>query len=266
MTGLYRRVLPLVGAAVVLVVLGVGLGWGYAGDAAPVAPSSVALTTAGASASSVTGSWPARRARRAPTSFLVADAVVPQVALYAAPDQPLPGALPMANPTWEGLPVLFLVLDRKPGWLHVRVSRRPNDLTAWVPTSEVHLRRVPNRIVVSVGARRITVYHGDQVLLEETVAVGRPNTPTPLGHFFVDGIVQVPNSGGPYGPFQVSVSGFSNVLHSFGGGVGQIALHGTNQPQLLGQPVSNGCIRMSNDTITRVETLAPLGTPVTVVA
>ncbi|MGI8757500.1 MAG: L,D-transpeptidase [Acidimicrobiales bacterium] len=70
----------------------------------------------------------------------------------------------------------------------------------------------------------------------------------------------------PYGPFQVSVSGFSEVYQSFGGGIGQIAMHGTNRPQLLGQPISNGCVRMDNAVTAQMSALAPLGTPVDVVA
>ena len=74
------------------------------------------------------------------------------------------------------------------------------------------------------------------------------------------------NTSGPYGTYQVSVSGFSDVLHSFGGGNGQIALHGTNRPDLIGQAVSNGCVRMNNDDITKLAELAPSGTPVEIVA
>ncbi|WP_338052762.1 L,D-transpeptidase [Protofrankia coriariae] len=45
-----------------------------------------------------------------------------------------------------------------------------------------------------------------------------------------------------------------------------IGIHGTNQPNLLGQDVSHGCIRVSNETITRLARLLPLGTPVEIVA
>ena len=161
---------------------------------------------------------------------------------------------------------VFLVLEDQGDWLHVRVSSRPNNMTAWVSRSEVRLRTVPNRVLIEVGARRVTVFHGDTVLLQETVAVGTDRTPTPLGSFFVDGAVKVPYDTGPYGAYQVSVSGFSDVLQSFGGGVGQIAMHGTNRPDLLGQAVSNGCVRMTNDNITKMVQLAPLGTPVDVIA
>lgn len=41
-----------------------------------------------------------------------------------------------------------------------------------------------------------------------------------------------------------------------------IAVHGTNFPELLGQPVSHGCIRMSNEAARRLYHEAPVGTPV----
>ena len=41
-----------------------------------------------------------------------------------------------------------------------------------------------------------------------------------------------------------------------------IAVHGTNHPELLGQAVSHGCIRMTNETARRLYHDAPVGTPV----
>ena len=49
---------------------------------------------------------------------------------------------------------------------------------------------------------------------------------------------------GPYGAGQLSVSGFSEVCKSVGGGGGQIAIHGTINPGRIGGTVSSGCIRM----------------------
>jgi lipoprotein-anchoring transpeptidase ErfK/SrfK len=69
-----------------------------------------------------------------------------------------------------------------------------------------------------------------------------------------------------YGWGQLSVSGFSDVLERFAGGIGQIAIHGWNDPSAMGRNVSNGCVRMNNDDIARVAELAPLGTPVTISA
>jgi lipoprotein-anchoring transpeptidase ErfK/SrfK len=258
----WLKAVPVV-AAVAVVAVGAAVGFGRA--EAPVAPDSVTVSAGAPQAASVAGEWnPAEP--EAPTSFTVADAAGSVVHLYEAPGVPLASKPTMDNPTWENLPVVFLVLEDQGEWLHVRVSSRPNNMTAYVSRSEVRLRTVPNRVLIEVGARRVTVLHGDTVLLQETVAVGTDRTPTPLGEFFVDGAVDVPYDTGPYGAYQVSVSGFSDALQTFGGGVGQIAMHGTNRPDLIGQNVSNGCIRMTNDNITKMVQLAPLGTPVTIVA
>jgi len=251
--------------AVAVAVVAVGAALGFGGAKPPVVPDSVAVSAGTPQEASVSGAWK-QVPPPAPTSYEVADAAGPIVHLYEAPDVPLATKPTMDNPTWEGLPVVFLVLEDEGPWLHVRVSSRPNNLTAWVSRSEVRLRTVPNRVLIEVGARRVTVFHGDQVVMQEPVAVGTDRTPTPLGNFFVDGAVKVPYDTGPYGAYQVSISGFSDVLQSFGGGVGQIAMHGTNRPDLIGQSVSNGCVRMTNESITKMVQLAPLGTPVDVVA
>ena len=102
------------------------------------------------------------------------------------------------------------------------------------------------------------------MIFDTPVAVGKPATPTPVGRFFVD--VWLPNPGGPTARFLLSVSGFSEVLKSFAGGRGQIALHGWSDPSVMGRNVSNGCIRMRNDDIRHLSELAPLGTPVEIIA
>jgi lipoprotein-anchoring transpeptidase ErfK/SrfK len=56
------------------------------------------------------------------------------------------------------------------------------------------------------------------------------------------------------------------VLQTFDGGPGQIAIHGTNHPELIGKFVSNGCVRLNNDDITALQSLVSTGTPVQIVA
>ncbi|MCU1371172.1 MAG: ErfK/YbiS/YcfS/YnhG family protein [Ilumatobacteraceae bacterium] len=258
----WLKAIPVVAA---IAIVGAGAALGFGRSEPPIAPGAVTLTAGEPASASIAGDWKPVKPP-APTSYLVADATGSIVHLYEEPGVALASKPTMANPTWENLPVVFLVLEQRNEWLHVRVSSRPNNMTAWVSRSEVSLRSVPNRVLIEVGARRVSVFHGDQVLLQETVAVGTDRTPTPVGTFFVDGVVKVPYDTGPYGAYQVSVSGFSDALQSFGGGVGQIAMHGTNRPELLGQNVSNGCVRMTNENITKMVQLAPLGTPVTIVA
>jgi lipoprotein-anchoring transpeptidase ErfK/SrfK len=166
------------------------------------------------------------------------------------------------NPTWEGLPLVFLVQQRQGDWLEVQLNTRPNQTTAWIRAADVNLRQVTHRIVVSLAARSLTVYDGQTPVMEADVAIGDPSTPTPRGNYYVDGAVRTPDPSGVYGPYQVSVAAFSEVLMTFGSGVGQIAMHGTNAPGLVGSAVSNGCLRMRNADVTRLANIVPIGTPV----
>lgn len=200
-----------------------------------------------------------------PPASWVAAATGPSVAVYADPAAAQP-ARSLPNPTAERYPLVFGVEERRDDWVRVKLAVRPNGSSGWVKAGQVALSRTPYRIVVERAAHRITLYRGNEAVLQDVVAVGTDRTPTPTGDFFVDAVWPLADTSGVYGPYQLSVAAFSDVLKSFGGGQGQIALHGTNAPGLLGKSVSNGCIRMRNETITTVARTAPVGTPVQVVA
>jgi lipoprotein-anchoring transpeptidase ErfK/SrfK len=191
----------------------------------------------------------------------VADVKGSTIGLYSTPGQ---GEADDAidNPTWEGLPLVFLVQQRQGDWLEVQLNTRPNQTTAWIRAADVSLRQVNHRIVVSLAARSLTVYDGQTPVMEADVAIGDPSTPTPRGNYYVDGAVRTPDPSGVYGPYQISVAAFSEVLMTFGSGVGQIAMHGTNAPGLVGSAVSNGCLRMRNADVTRLANTVPIGTPI----
>ena len=195
--------------------------------------------------------------------FVAAHAGVASVDLYASATDPNPiGAL--ANPTAEQVPLAFLVRGEQGSRLRVAIPERPNGAEAWIDKGDVVTNTVPNRIVVEVGAHRLTVYagHSDEVVMSTTVAVGSDATPTPLGHFYVD--ISVAQTS--YTPWILSVAGFSDALQSFGGGNGQIAIHGWSDTSALGRNVSNGCVRVSFDDLWRLRDLAPVGTPVDIQA
>ena len=200
-----------------------------------------------------------------PDQFTAADAIVPQVALYEAPNKPVPTGRTLPNPTAEGYKLVFLVRKQQRDWLQVQINTRPNGATAWIKASDVAIRTVPNHILVELGARKLTVFHGEEPIFTASVAPGKASSPTPTGAFYTDIITRPTNPNGPYGLFQISVTGFSNVYDSFGGGNGQIAIHGTNRPELIGTPASHGCVRMSNDDIAALVPLARQGTPVVIV-
>ena len=201
----------------------------------------------------------------APTKIaLAATAKGSAIAIHPAPGSP-EVTMTLANPTLERMQLAMLAVDQQADWLQVRLPVRPNGTTGWIRASDVDTTPVPNRVVISVSQRSLRVLNAAQETIYETnVAVGKPATPTPLGRFFID--VWLPNPGAPYGAFILSIGGFSEVLMHFAGGRGQVAMHGWSDTSVMGKNVSNGCIRMRNADITHVAELAPLGTPVEIIA
>jgi lipoprotein-anchoring transpeptidase ErfK/SrfK len=108
---------------------------------------------------------------------------------------------------------------------------------------------------------------GDTKILDTAVAIGKDETPTPPGTYYLtDPVDLTTKPNGTYGAFALGISGFSDVLTSFRGGPGQLAVHGTGNPSDIGQKISNGCIRIPNAAILEVAKRVPLGTPVVITA
>ena len=164
------------------------------------------------------------------------------------------------------VPLVLLVADRRGEFVKVLLPIRPNGSTGWIRARDVRLVRNDFRIRVELGAHRITVYEGEEVLLQEPVANGKPATPTPTGKYFLRVLLQAPDPTTVYGPYAYGLSGHSDTLTEFAGGDAELGIHGNNDASVLGQSVSAGCIRMSNDGITRLAGILPLGTPVEIVA
>jgi lipoprotein-anchoring transpeptidase ErfK/SrfK len=156
----------------------------------------------------------------------------------------------------------FLVKERRRGWERVYLPVRPNGSTGWVRDRQVELASTTYRIDVNLSAHTVTVWNGMRMIQRERAGVGRSIVPTPAGTYYLVELLKQPNPNGVYGPYAFGLSAYSNVLYSFGGGPGQIGLHGTNQPWSLGTNASHGCIRISNAGITKLARILPLGTPV----
>jgi hypothetical protein len=146
-------------------------------------------------------------------------------------------------------------------WYRLSLPMRPNGTMGWVPASQLDLHHVANRIVVNIDARRLQVLRGSRVLYTTTVAVGRPGMETPTGHYYVQ--VRFHPDDSFLGVFAFETSAYSKLTDWPGGGV--VGIHGTSMPQLLGQAVSHGCVRMSNEAALVLKRLVPLGTPITIV-
>ncbi len=140
---------------------------------------------------------------------------------------------------------------------------KPNGVTGWVRARDVELTPVTTRILVDLSERRVTLYERGRDVLSTRAAVGAAGTPTPTGRYYVNQRLVPDDPSGPFGPGAIGISAFSNVLTGWTQG-GPIAIHGTNRPDLIGQAVSNGCIRVRNDHLQRLFDRALAGTPVTV--
>lgn len=159
---------------------------------------------------------------------------------------------------------VFLVAKRKPGWEKVYLPRRPDGSTGWVRDRAVSLAYDPYTVVVSLGRHMVWVYDNGRPLIATKAGVGRSITATPKGTYFLVMLLKQPDPNGLYGPYAFGTSAFSNVYYHFGGGPGEIGLHGTDDPQALGTNVSHGCIRISNSAISRLAKLLPLGTAIAI--
>ncbi len=172
------------------------------------------------------------------------------------------------NPTQFDGDRTFLVVDdtSSDDWVKVSLPVMPNGQEGWIPRSAVALSTVTHRAEVDLSDATVTVWDGDELVLTTRAVTGRQATPTPLGRFYIRDIIAQPNPDGDYGPWILALSGFSEVLSSFQGGLPALALHGTDEPDQLGSAISAGCIRVSNEVISALAATVPLGTPVTIVA
>jgi lipoprotein-anchoring transpeptidase ErfK/SrfK len=167
----------------------------------------------------------------------------------------------------NGYPTYFGVLGRRVGkdcralWYLVQLPIRPNGSVGWVRASAIELQPVDLRIEVDLSRRELTLFRSGKRLLDATVAVGASATPTPIGRYYVNQRLVPTDTSGPYGPGAIGISAFSPVLTGWAQG-GPVAIHGTNEPWSIGHAVSNGCVRLPNDTLLRLFRIVPPGTQV----
>ncbi|MCL9793719.1 L,D-transpeptidase [Frankia sp. AgKG'84/4] len=202
---------------------------------------------------------PAPETRRS----LVAHALGAEITWFRAPESDSPGAT-LANPNRQGVPLVFAVEWRQPGWLRVRLPIRPNGMSGWLRATDVSLSETPYDLLVDRSEHRLTVSRDGRVLVRLPVGIGTGGTPTPAGDFYLTELLRPANPRGPWGPYAFGLSGFSDVITQFNGDDGIIGLHGTNRPDLIGTDASLGCIRLRNEDIERLAGMLPLGTPISI--
>ena len=121
--------------------------------------------------------------------------------------------------------------------------------------------KVSFSVIVDKSQSTLTLKNGEEVVKVYRCSTGAGGI-TPTGNFrivsrLVDpvwkGVVSPSDPGNPLG------------TRWLGFDLPQYGIHGTNQPESIGQPVTKGCVRLHNSDVEELYTLLPEGTSVTIV-
>lgn len=155
--------------------------------------------------------------------------------------------------------------DGKPAWYRISVPGRPNGRTGWVRAASLEIHAVRKRVIIYRGARRFEFWDGARLVRSGKVAVGKPGAETPLGLFYVTDKFDpaIDPDWAILGSYAFETSAYSKLSDWPGGGI--VGVHGTPWPNLLGQAVSHGCVRLRNNDVEFLRNRVPLGTPVKIV-
>jgi lipoprotein-anchoring transpeptidase ErfK/SrfK len=224
-------------------------------------PGAAALVTAGVAAwlLAAPGARAAEPAHRAPFAAHILTRTLP---VHAAPAVRSRRVDVLRQFRHDYRPTVVLAIARRTRdgrrWYRIRLIGRPNGRTGWVQGARLdHLRTVRRtRLVIDVSDRRLRVRRGGRTRRSFPIAVGAPGTPTPTGSFYLAAAWRPAEA--LYGVWAIETSAGAKITDWPGGGV--IGIHGTNQPWLIGQAVSHGCIRMRNEDILRLRRWGRPGT------
>jgi L,D-transpeptidase catalytic domain len=168
--------------------------------------------------------------------------------------------------TEDNLPEIYLVLaswrdSHGNEWVKIRVPKRPNGVTGWVPRAALRqYTSISTFLDLNRSSLVLTLYRAGKVVMSAHVGIGSGANPTPRGNFYVREKFRV--LGSPvYGPYALGTSAYAPHLTDWPGG-GVVGLHGTNEPGLIPGRPSHGCIRLKNRDILRLYRLAERGTPI----
>jgi hypothetical protein len=203
---------------------------------------------------------------RTVTRFANAVALAP---VRSRPSRSAPRVARLRYRTEDGPLETYLALEsrldsKQRTWVRIRVPGRPNGRTGWVDRDDLGpLFEVTTMLRVDRHGLRATLYEAGRRIWTSRVGIGRAQTPTPSGHFWIRSRLKGLGGGTAYGPWAFGTAAYSRLSDWPGGGV--IGIHGTNEPALIPGRPSHGCIRVPNDKVRALARLMPVGTPVEIV-
>ncbi|MEW6624263.1 MAG: L,D-transpeptidase family protein [Bacillota bacterium] len=109
------------------------------------------------------------------------------------------------------------------------------------------------KILINLALRRLYLFKNDIELKSYPVAIGKPETPTPLGTYFIATKIVNPHL---------------KVLGTRWMGLSKpsYGIHGTPAPWTIGTMASLGCVRMYNHDIEEIFPQVPIGTTVEIIS
>ena len=177
-------------------------------------------------------------------------AYVNQVAwIRSAPSGSSPRVARLAWYTPDGFPSVYLLLrshwDRRGvEWVKLRIPGRPNGRTGWVEAGALgpfHLTHL--EVVVNREQMQMYFYSHGHKIWSAPVGVGKANTPTPTGHFWIDERFTIKDPRSGYYPYAFGTTDYSTLTEWPHGGV--VGIHGPYyDPQGIPGHISHGCIRL----------------------
>jgi hypothetical protein len=190
--------------------------------------------------------------------------------IYKAPAHSSPGITRLHRRTEDGFPEVYLLLRAHwdasgQEWVRIRIPGRPNGRTGWVKRQALggfHLTHL--LVVVDREHLRISLDSWGRQIWSAPVGVGKFNTPTPAGHFWIRERFKIANASSGYWPYAFGTADYSTLSDWPGGGV--VGIHGPYyQPSLIPGHISHGCIRLHTADDAWLARRMKLGTPLRVI-
>lgn len=144
--------------------------------------------------------------------------------------------------------------------------KRSNNLSSdkIIPGRKLKVWTAPFSIFVDKSLNILILKADDEIIKTYNVSTGKNNC-TPIGTFKINSKLVNPTW---YKSGAVVPSGSpENILGTrwLGIDLPSYGLHGTTEPQKLGQQVTQGCVRLSNADVEELYTIVPIGTEVVIV-
>lgn len=152
----------------------------------------------------------------------------------------LPSATPVVEPTAKVAPP-------------ATATEAPLPLPYGVANDEIN-------ILVVISQQKLYLRRGAAVLEVYPVSTGKSDTPTPIGQWRISQKLPYTKPVPQYGTRWMRIDQFDPSTGRYEWT--DYGIHGTDEPERIGAPVSAGCVRMFNKDVEALFQVVSLGTPV----